>query len=59
MHDGMYRKGAVSIKAIDKIVAELNTRIAHARTLLKSCEIEAELPLPFYDPEDFEGDFEK
>lgn len=59
MHDGMYRKGAVSIKAIDKIIAELNTRIAHARTLLKSSELEPELPLPFYEPEDYRSDFEK
>jgi Predicted Zn peptidase len=59
MHDGMYRKGAVGVKAIDKIIAELNTRIAHARTLLKSSEIEPDLPLPFYDPEDHQNDFEK
>lgn len=59
MHDGMYRKGAVGAKAIDKIIAELNTRIAHARTLLKSSDLEPELPLPFYDPEEYHGDFEK
>lgn len=59
MHDGMYRKGAVSIKAIDKVVAELNTRIAHARTLLKASELEPELPLPFYDPDDYQYDFER
>ena len=59
MHDGMYRKGAVGIKAIDKIIAELNTRIAHARTLLKSSELEPELPLPFYEPEEYQNDFEK
>jgi Zn-dependent peptidase ImmA (M78 family)/DNA-binding XRE family transcriptional regulator len=59
MHDGMYRKGAVSVKAIDKIIAELNTRIAHARTLLKSSDFDPELPLPFYEPEDYQGDFER
>ncbi len=59
MHDGMYRKGAVGIKAIDKIIAELNTRIAHARTLLKSSVLEPELPLPFYEPEEYYNDFEK
>lgn len=59
MHDGMYRKGAVGIKAIDKIIAELNTRIAHARTLLKSSDLEPELPLPFYEPEEYQNDFEK
>lgn len=58
MHDGMYRKGAVSSRAIEQIIAELNTRIAHARTLLKSSELEPELPLPFYDPEDYQCDFE-
>jgi Zn-dependent peptidase ImmA (M78 family)/DNA-binding XRE family transcriptional regulator len=59
MHDAMFRKGAVSIKAIDRIIAELNTRIAHARTLLKSSELEPELHLPFYDAEEYQGDFEK
>ena len=59
MHQGMFRKGTVSVKAIDKFIAELNTRIAHARTLLKSSELEPELPLPFYDPEEYQEDFEK
>lgn len=59
MHDGMFRKGAVSTKAIEKIIAELNTRIAHARTLLQSSDLEPELPLPFYEVDDFENDFEK
>lgn len=59
MHDGMYRKGTVGIKAIDKIIAEINTRIAHARTLLKSSEIEPELVLPFYDTEEYQNNFEK
>lgn len=58
MHDAMFRKGAVSTKAIDKIIAKLNTHIAHARTLLQSSELEPELPLPFYEAEDYHNDFE-
>lgn len=59
MHDGMFRKGAVSVKSIDKIIAELNTRIAHARTLLRSSELEPELPLPFYEADEYQSDFER
>jgi Predicted Zn peptidase len=59
MHDGMFRKGAVGIKAIEKVIAQLNARIAHARTLLKSSDLEPELALPFYEPEENQNDFEK
>lgn len=59
MHDAMFRKGAVSVKAVDKVIAELNTRIAHARTLLNSSDLEPELPLPFYEAEDYKYDFER
>lgn len=59
MHDGMFRKGAsVGQKTIDKIIAELNVRIAHSRTLLESVDFEPQLPLPFYDVEEYEGNFE-
>lgn len=60
MHDGMFRKSAsVGQKSIDKIIAELNVRIAHTRTLLDSVELEPQLPLPFYDAEEYEGNFEE
>lgn len=60
MHDGMFRKNAsVGTKAIERLVAELNVRITHARTLFKSSEIEPELPLPSYDAEDYHNDFEE
>lgn len=60
MHDGMFRKSAsVGQKAIDKIVAELNVRISHLRTLLSMVEMETELPRPVYDVDDFNGNVEE
>lgn len=59
MHDGMFRKSAsVGQKVIDRVIAELNVRIAHTNTLLSMVEVEPELPLPSYDTEDYEGDLE-
>ncbi len=60
LHDGMFRKSAsVGQKAIDKIIAELNVRIAHLRTLLSMVEIETELPRPTYELDDFAGNIEE
>lgn len=59
MHDGMFRKSAsVGQKVIDRVIAELNVRIAHTHTLLSMVDLDPELPLPIYDVEDFEGDLE-
>lgn len=52
----MYRKRAsVGQRVLDKVIAEFNVRIAHVRALLKSVELEPELPLPEYDADDFSG----
>lgn len=53
----MFRKrAATGQKVIDKLIAEINVRIGHVRTLLESAEIEPELPFPHYDLDDFNGD---
>lgn len=52
----MFRKRAsTGQKVIDRIIAELNVRIAHARKFLASVEFAPELPFPQYDLDDFEG----
>jgi Zn-dependent peptidase ImmA (M78 family)/transcriptional regulator with XRE-family HTH domain len=52
----MYRKRAsVGLRVLDKVIGEFNVRLAHIRTLLRSVDIEPELPLPSYDADDFEG----
>lgn len=58
-HAMFRKKAAVGSKAIDRVVAELNVRIAHIRTLLQSVDLEPELPLPQYSVEDFAGGAEE
>ncbi len=53
----MFRKrAATGQKVIDKLIAEVNVRIGHVRTLLESADIAPELPFPHYDLDDFNGD---
>lgn len=53
----MYRKKAsVGIKVLDRLIAEINVRIAHIRKLLQFVEFEPEFEMPSYDPEDYNGD---
>ncbi|MBL5931791.1 helix-turn-helix domain-containing protein [Lelliottia amnigena] len=56
----MYRKKAsVSMKVLDKLVAEVNVRIAHLRKLLQFVDFEPEYKLPYYDPDDYEDNIEQ
>lgn len=57
-HAMFRKKAAVGQKVLDRVIAEINVRIAHARTLLGSAEFNPELPLPQYHVEDFDGDLE-
>ncbi|WP_148244159.1 helix-turn-helix domain-containing protein [Enterobacter asburiae] len=53
----MYRKKAsVGIKVLDRLIAEINVRIAHIRKLLQFVDFEPEFELPSYDPDDYNGD---
>jgi Zn-dependent peptidase ImmA (M78 family)/transcriptional regulator with XRE-family HTH domain len=55
-HPMFRKKSAVGQKVLDRVIAELNVRIAHARTLLNAADLTPELPLPQYHLEDFDGD---
>lgn len=53
----MYRKKAsVGQKVIDRVIADLNVRIAHIRTFLSAVDFTPELPFPSYDLDEFAGD---
>lgn len=53
----MYRKkSSVGIKVLDRLIAEINVRIAHVRILLKFVDFEPEFEMPSYDPDDYNGD---
>ena len=55
----MYRKKAsVSIKLLDRLIAEVNLRIAHIRKLLQFVDFEPEFELPYYDPDDYQDNIE-
>ncbi|MFS8973895.1 XRE family transcriptional regulator [Cupriavidus necator] len=56
----MFRKPAsTGQKTIDRLIAELNVRIGHIRTLIDNAEIQPELPFPQYDVDDYLGDAEE
>lgn len=54
-HAMFRKKSSVGQKVIDRVIAELNVRIAHVRKFLSSVDLEPELPFPHYDIDDFEG----
>ncbi len=54
-HAMFRKKSAVGQKVIDRVIAELNVRIAHLRKFLSAVDVEPELPFPHYDIDDFDG----
>jgi Zn-dependent peptidase ImmA (M78 family) len=54
-HAMFRKKSSVGQKVIDRVIAELNIRIAHVRKFLSSVDLEPELPFPHYDLDDFDG----
>lgn len=54
-HPLFRKKAAVGVKVLDRVIAELNVRLAHIRQFLQSVDFEPELPLPQYSPDDFDG----
>jgi Zn-dependent peptidase ImmA (M78 family)/transcriptional regulator with XRE-family HTH domain len=55
-HPMFRKKASVGQKILDRIIAELNVRIAHIRTFISAVDLAPELPLPQYDPDEFAGD---
>ncbi|PRG49527.1 helix-turn-helix domain-containing protein [Burkholderia multivorans] len=54
-HPFFRKKASVGRQPIDRLIAELNVRIGHIRTLLQSAELDPELPFPEYDPDEVGG----
>lgn len=52
-HPSFRKQASVGQKALDKVIAEFNVRLSQVRTLLRSADIEPELPLPQYDPDEY------
>lgn len=59
VHPMFRKKTKVGVKTLDSIQAELNLRIMHLRRLIKAVELEAELPLPDFDIDEYQGDTEE
>ncbi|WP_349606387.1 XRE family transcriptional regulator [Cupriavidus sp. DF5525] len=51
-HPLFRKKASVGRGPIEKLVADLNVRMGHIRTLLNSVDLDAELPFPEYDVEE-------
>lgn len=54
-HPIFRRKASVGQKVMDKVIAEFNVRLGHARVLLQHVDFEPELKLPHYDADDYTG----
>lgn len=54
-HPFFRKKASVGRLPIEKLIAELNVRIGHIRTLLQSADVDPELPFPEYDPDEVGG----
>ncbi len=57
-HAMFRKKASVGQKVLDRVIADLNVRLAHLRTFLSAVDFSPELPFPAYDPDEFEGDVE-
>lgn len=57
-HPMFRKKTSVGQKVLDRIIAEMNVRLAHARKFLGAVDFTPELPLPHYDADDFGGDID-
>jgi Zn-dependent peptidase ImmA (M78 family)/transcriptional regulator with XRE-family HTH domain len=52
-HPMFRRRASVGQKVLDKVIAEFNVRLAQSRVMLRSVDIEPELVMPTYDPDEF------
>lgn len=59
VHPMFRKKASVGVKALEQLEAELNIRLFHYQKLLRAAEIEADLPLPRLDIDDYDGDVQK
>ena len=55
-HAMFRKKAATGQKVLDRVIADLNVRIAHIRKFLSTVDFAPELPFPQYDIDDFNGD---
>jgi Zn-dependent peptidase ImmA (M78 family)/transcriptional regulator with XRE-family HTH domain len=57
--NAMYRrKASTGNRALEKLEADLNIRLMHVRRLLASADLEAQLPLPALDVDEYGGNVE-
>jgi len=59
VHPMWRRKADVTVRDMDRIVAELNIRLMHIRRLLDAAEIDEGFGIPRLDIEDYGGDAER
>ena len=59
VHPMWRKKVDVTVREIDRIVAELNVRAMHLRRLLEAVEYTPQSNIPRLDPEEYNGDIER
>lgn len=57
--NAMYRrKASTGSRALEKLEADLNIRLMHVRRLLAAADVEAQLPLPALDVDEYQGNID-
>jgi Zn-dependent peptidase ImmA (M78 family)/transcriptional regulator with XRE-family HTH domain len=59
VHPMWRKKHDVTVREMDRIVAELNIRVMHVRRMLHAVEYTPRSDIPRLDPEDYGGDMER
>lgn len=59
VHPMWRKKQDVTVRDMDRIVAEINIRAMHIRRMLNAVEYAPQLTIPRLDPEDYGGDIER
>jgi Zn-dependent peptidase ImmA (M78 family)/transcriptional regulator with XRE-family HTH domain len=59
VHPMWRKKRDVTMREMDRIVAEINIRIIHLRRMLEAVEYTPQANIPRLDPEDYGGDIER
>ncbi|MGE0116626.1 MAG: ImmA/IrrE family metallo-endopeptidase [Dongiaceae bacterium] len=59
VHPMWRKKHDVTVRELDRIVAELNIRVMHLRRMLDAVEYTPQATIPNLDPEEYRGDIER
>jgi Zn-dependent peptidase ImmA (M78 family)/transcriptional regulator with XRE-family HTH domain len=59
VHPMWRKKTDVTVREIDRVLAEMNIRVMHIRRMLDAVEYTPQMNIPRLDPDDYDGDIER